>query len=144
VARRMSIRLEDGRILKNGDTFTMPKYGTIKFQMCTNNWDTDTYTDDGQGIAGSKVFEYTHVKNKELFLRVDTIKYFKPVKFHFTKGDYKKLTGVDKVLSTPLESLSINFPIGATVEVKAVVKGQVVETTNLFIDSSLDWHNWNY
>lgn len=144
VARRMSIRLEDGTILKNGDKFTMSKYGTVRFQMCTNNWDTDTYTDDGQGIAGQKVFEFTHQKNKERVLRVDNLRHFMPVRFHFVKGDYKKLTGVDNVLSTPLESLSINFPLGATVTVKAYVKNKLVETQNIFIDSNLEWHNWNY
>lgn len=144
VARRMSIRLEDGRILKNGDKFTMPKYGTVRFQVCTNNWDTNTYTDDGQGIAGQKVFEYTNQKNKELYLRVDNNRYFVPVKFHFVKGDYSKLTGVKNVLSTPLESLSVNFPIGATITVDAYVKNAVVESKDLFIDSSLEWVNWNY
>ena len=144
VARRMSIRLEDGTILKNGDKFTMQKYKTIRFQMCTNNWDTDTYTDDGQGIAGQKVFEFTHQKNKERFLRVDNLRHFMPVRFHFIKGDYKKLTGVDNVLSTPLESLSINFPLGSTITVKAYVKNQLVDTQNIFIDSDLEWHYWDY
>lgn len=144
VARRMSIRLEDGRILKSGDKFNMPKYGTIRFQVCTNNWDTNTYTDDGQGLAGPVVYEFTHKKNKELYLRVDNDRYFMPVRFHFEKGDYSKLTGVDQVLSTPLESLSINFPLGATVNVKAYVKNQVVDSQNVFVDSNLEWYNWPY
>ncbi len=144
VARRMSIRLEDGRILKSGDKFNMPKYGTIRFQVCTNNWDTNTYTDDGQGLAGPVVYEFTHKKNKELYLRVDNDRYFMPVRFHFEKGDYSKLTGVDQVLSTPLESLSINFPLGATVNVKAYVKSQVVDSQNIFVDSNLEWYNWPY
>ena len=144
VARRMSIRLEDGRILKSGDKFNMPKYGTIRFQVCTNNWDSNTYTDDGQGLAGPVVYEFTHQKNKELYLRVDNDRYFMPVRFHFEKGDYNKQTGVDQVLTTPLESLSINFPLGATVNVKAYVKSQVVDSQNVFVDSSLEWYNWAY
>lgn len=151
VARRMSVRLEDGTILKNGEKFTMPEGGTVRFQLCTNNWDTDTYTDDGQGIAGTKVFEYTHVKNKEKFLRVDTDSYFVPVIFHFAKGDYQKLTGVDQVLSTPLESLSVNFPLGATIQVKAYVRNRVVETNDLFVQANakqgtvnIQKHTWNY
>jgi len=144
VARRMSIRLEDGRILKNNDKFTMPKYGTIRYQICTNNWDTDTYSDDGLGICGNQVFEYTHQKNKEKYLRVDNLKHFMPVRFSFAKGNYNKQTGIDKVLSTPLESLSVNLPLGATVTVKAYVKNNLVETTNIFVDSNLEWHYWNY
>lgn len=144
VARRMSIRLEDGRILKSGDKFNMQKYGTIRFQVCTNNWDSNTYTDDGQGLAGPVVYEYKHQKNKENYLRVDNDRYFMPVRFHFEKGDYSKQTGVDHVLSTPLESLSINFPLGATIAVKAYVKNQVAESRNIFVDSNLEWVNWAY
>jgi hypothetical protein len=144
VARRMSIRLEDGTILKNNDKFKMPKYGTIRYQICTNNWDTDAYTDDGQGIAGQKVFEYTHQRNKELYLRVDNLRHFMPVRFSFLKGNYNKQTGVDNVLSTPLESLSINLPLGATVNVKAYLKYKMIESKNIFIDSNLEWHYWDY
>lgn len=143
VARRMSIRLEDGRILKNGDSFTMPKYGTVKYQVCANNWDTDTYTDDGNGIAGPKVYEYTHQKNKENVLRVDNNRHFQYLRFHFNKGDYKKLTGIPGVVNTPLESLSVNLPLGATVHVTAHVGGQIVEEQDLFIDSTVFWHNWD-
>lgn len=144
IARRMSIRLENGTILKNGDTFKMPKYGTVRFQVCTNDWDTNTYTDDGHGIAGQKVYEYTNIKNKEPYLRVDNDRYFKPVIFHFAKGDYGKQTGINQVLSTPLEYLSVNLPLGATVSVDAYVNNKVVETQNLFIDSSLKNYTWNY
>lgn len=144
IARRMSIRLENGAILKNGDTFTMPKYGTVRFQVCTNDWDTNTYTDDGHGIAGQKVYEYTNVKNKELYLRVDNNRYFRPVIFHFAKGDYGKQTGIKQVLSTPLEYLSVNLPLGATVNVDAYVKNKIVESQSIFIDSTLSDYTWNY
>lgn len=144
IARRMSIRLENGTILKDNDTFTMPKYGTVRFQVCTNNWDTNTYTDDGQGIAGQKVYEYTNIKGKELYLRVDNDRYFKPVVFHFAKGDYGKQTGINQVLSTPMEYLSVNLPLGATVSVDAYVNNKIVESQNLFIDSSLNNYTWNY
>ena len=104
IPKRMSVRLQDGT--KNGDKFQMPVGGTIRFQMCTNNWDTDTYTDDGQGLAGTKVYTFTHVKGKDNTLRVDTNTYFMAYRFHFAKGDYNKQTGIDRVLSMPLESRS--------------------------------------
>lgn len=138
VPRRMSVRMADGAVLKNGDTFTMPKYGTVQFQMCTNNWDTDTYTDGGQGIAGTKVYSYTHEKNKDNVMRVDTNTYFMAVRFHFVKGDYEKLTGIDQVLSTPLESLSVNLPLGSTIDANAYVKGKVVQTGHVFVQTGED------
>jgi hypothetical protein len=138
IPRRMSVRLENGTILKNGDKFNMPKFGTVKFQMCTNNWDTDTYTDDGQGIAGTKVFEYTHFKGKDLFLRVNTNKYFMAVRFSFAKGNYNKQTGINQVLSTPLESLSVNLPLGSTITADAYIALGKVNTTNLFVETAAD------
>lgn len=145
VARRMAIRLEDGTILYNGGSFTMPEGGTVKFQVCTAEWYSFQYTDGGQGIAGPKVYEYTHQKNKENYLRVDNDRFFKPVKFHFVKGDYQKLTGIQDVLDNPpLESLSINFPLGATVRAYAYINNQIVDTEDIFVDSSLDWYNWQY
>ena len=39
---------------------------------------------------GPVVYEFTHKKNKELYLRVDNDRYFMPVRFHFEKGDYSK------------------------------------------------------
>lgn len=145
VARRMAIRLEDGTILYNGDSFKMPRYGTVKFQVCTTEWYSMKYADGGHGLAGPVVYEYTHQKNKENYLRVDNDRFFKPVKFHFVKGDYQKLTGIEDVLKNPpLESLSINFPLGATVRAYAYVKNQIVDTADIFVTSDLDWHNWPY
>ena len=51
------------------------------------------------------------------------------------------LIHIYQVLSTPLESLSINFTLGATVNVKAFVKSQVVDSQNIFVDSNLEWYN---
>lgn len=144
VAKEMAIRLEDGRILYNNDKFTMPKYSTIRYQICTTNWGTHKYSDDGQGIRGTKIYEYTHQKNKEKYLRVDNLRHFMPVRFSFVKGNYNKQTGIDNVLPTPLESLSVNLPLGATVNVKAYVKYQQVDSANIFVDSNLEWHYWNY
>lgn len=139
VPKKMSIRLENGAIVKNGETFVMPENGTIRFQMCTNNWDTDTYSDGGQGFAGTKVYSFTHdSKRHDNTLRVDTNTYFMAVRYHFTKGDYNKQTGIDNVLSTPLESLSVNLPLGSTVESKAYINYQQVETANVFVETAAD------
>lgn len=54
IPRRMSVRLQDGIILKK----------RRQLPDVHNNWDTDTFTDDGQGLAGTKVFTFIHVKGK--------------------------------------------------------------------------------
>ncbi|HOV69647.1 MAG TPA: hypothetical protein PLZ84_04935 [Clostridia bacterium] len=142
VARRMSIRLETGQILKNGDTFMMRKNSSIKFQICTNNWDTDTYTDDGQGIAGTKVYEYVHdAKSSDNYLRVDTNRYFMAVRFYFKNGNYNKQTGIDNVLSTPLESLSVNLPLGSTITADAYINYVKVDSAAVFVETTEDKTN---
>lgn len=139
IPKRMSVRLQDGTILKNGDKFQMPVGGTIRFQMCTNNWDTDTYTDDGLGLAGTKVYTFTHVKGKDNTLRVDTNTYFMAYRFHFAKGDYNKQTGINRVLSKPLESLSVNLPLGSTVTVNAYQNiSNKISSADVFIATDED------
>jgi len=139
IPKRMSVRLEDGTILKNGDSFTMKEGGTVRFQMCTNNWDTDRYTDDGEGIAGTKVYTFTHVKGKENVLRVDTNSYFMAYRFHFKNGDYNKQTGIGKVLSVPLESLSVNLPLGSIITVSAYQNETAqLENADIFIETAED------
>ena len=138
VARRMSIRLEDGTVLKNGDSFTMTKGGTINFQICTNNWDTDSYDTNGNGIAGTKVYSFTDTSTDENALRTDTNKYFMAIRYHFNKGDYNKQTGIAQVLTTPLESLSVNLPLGAVISSDAYLNYSKVDSANVFVETAED------
>ncbi len=136
--KKMSIRLEDGTVLHSGDSFQMPKDGTVQFQMCTDNWETNRYTDDGEGFAGTKVYSFTY-SNKNKVLRTDTNTYFMAYRFHFKKGDYNKQTGIANVIETPLESWSVNLPLGSTVTADAY-KGAVtkVDAANVFIETAED------
>ena len=65
-------------------------------------------------------------------------------------GNYNKQTGIVNVVNTPLESLSVNLPLGSTVTAdgyKAMVK---VTSANVFIETAKDKsicdtnYYWNY
>ena len=90
-------------------------------------------------------------------LETDVNSFFMAYRFHFRGEDYDKKTGIDGVVNTPLESLSVNLPLGSTVECKAYVYGTHVATENVFIThnsgvgeyddlylTSVNDYTWNY
>ena len=147
--QKRCVRFADGTILYNGDSFTMPKYGSVSFQMCTVNWDTGKYTDGGEGFCGTKVYTYTHQKGKDNVLRTDTNTYFMAVRFHFA-ADYNKQTGIANVIETPLESWSVNLPLGAVVKADAYVGYTYQGSADIFVETAEDKticytdYNWPY
>lgn len=153
--KRMSIRLEDGRVLKDGDSFTAVIGKEIMFQMCSNNWDNDIYDENGNGIAGTVVYHFkvssrydersydpeshSFVAPKgDPVLRTDTNRCFMAYRYYFRKGNYNKQTGIENVVNTPLESLSVNLPLGATIKSDAYNAMRLVETANVFIETAED------
>lgn len=165
--KKMSIRLEDGTILKTGDTFTVAIGQTVRFQMCSNNWDNDTYDDNGNGIAGTVVYSFRIADNYwersydaeahafvspkgDPVLRTDTNKCFMAYRYYFTKGDYNKQTGIKQVVNTPLEALSVNLPLGSTITSDAYKSYKWLDTANVFIETAADKsvsytdYYWNY
>ena len=165
--KKMSIRLEDGTILKTGDTFTVAIGQTVRFQMCSNNWDNDTYDDNGNGIAGTVVYSFRIADNYwersydaeahafvspkgDPVLRTDTNKCFMAYRYYFTKGDYNKQTGIKQVVNTPLEALSVNLPLGSTITSDAYKAYKWLDTANVFIETAADKsvsytdYYWNY
>ena len=155
VPRRMSIRLEDGTVLHNKSSFKMSVDTEIKFQMCSNNWDNDKYDDNGNGLAGtvvykavvsSKVKQNSYDAKSRTFiiaksdkvLRTDTNKCFMAYRFYFKKGDYNKQTGIKNVVNTPLESLSVNLPLGSTITCDAYVAMEKIDGADVFIETAED------
>lgn len=152
--KRMSVRFEDGKIYKTGDSLKLEIGKEYKFQMCSNDWDTDTYTDDGHGIAGTVVYtvkvsnsftERSYDEASKTFvlpkgdpvLRTDVNKCFMAYKFHF-KQDYNKQTGIAQVVNTPLESLSVNLPLGSTIQADAYNAYKFVKSANVFVEQDAD------
>ena len=69
-------------------------------------------------------------------LETDVNNFFMAYRFHFTKGDYNKQTGIVGVINTPLESLSVNLPLGATVTCDAYSNYGKIASANVFIENS--------
>ena len=70
---------------------------------------------------------------KDTHLETDVNNFFIAYKFHFSSSDYHKMTGIDKVINNPLESLSVNLPAGSTITCNAYVNGEKVDSANVFI-----------
>ena len=153
--KRMSIRLLDGTVLKNGDSFQAKIGEAVYFAMCSNNWNNDTYDDHGNGVMGTVVYSVTvadsytersydadsHafvIPKGDLTLRTDTNRCFMAYRFYFEKAQYNKQTGIKQVVDPALESLSVNLPLGSTITADAYI-AQVWQTSaNVFIETAED------
>lgn len=153
--KKMSIRLADGSVLKTGDTFLIAPGETVLFQMCSNHWENDTYDENGNGIAGTVVYRFTvsdsytgrsYDPESRLYtapkgdpvLRTDTNTYFMAYRYYFAKGDYNKQTGIEHVVSTPLEALSVNLPLGSTIDSDAYIHYILKDSAKVFIETAED------
>lgn len=164
--KKMSVRFEDGTVCSTGDKVVLEIGKEYKFQMCSNNWDNDKYTDDGNGICGTVVYtvrlsnrfdERSYDADTKTFvipkgdpvLRTDVNKCFMAYRYHF-KTDYNKQTGIEKVVNTPVESLSVNLPLGSTIKSDAYINFEYVGSDDVFIENNEDKtisytdYMWNY
>ena len=66
-------------------------------------------------------------------LETDVNNFFVAYRFHFENGDYNKQTGIKNVVNTPLESLSVNLPLGTTVRCDAYKGYQNIDNDDVFI-----------
>jgi hypothetical protein len=69
----------------------------------------------------------------DFHLETDVNNFFVAYRFHFAKGDYNKQTGIDNVVETPKESLSVNLPVGTTVKCDAYKAFKNIDAENIFI-----------
>ncbi len=108
---------------------------------------------DSDSIIGIPLETYI----AETHLETDVNNFFVAYRFHFTGSDYNKKTGIEKVINNPLESLSVNLPVGSTITCNAYVGGDMVGTDNVFITvnsgegeydneylTSVNDYTWNY
>lgn len=167
VPKKMSIRFQDGSVYQSGASIELPLDKEVKFQMCSNNWDNNTYDDNGNGLAGTVVYTaivsssakknsfdaatktYTIAKSDKA-LRTDTNNFFMAYRFYFANGNYNKQTGITNVVNTPLESLSVNLPLGSTISCDAYKGMGKIDSANVFIETAEDKticykdYNWQY
>ena len=69
-------------------------------------------------------------------LETDVNNFFVAYRFHFEGTDYNKKTGIEKVVNTPLESLSVNLPVGSTITCNAYNGDEMVGSDNVFITTN--------
>ena len=74
-----------------------------------------------------------NIDAKDTHLETDVNNFFMAYRFHFANGDYNKKTGIDQVINKPVESLSVNLPLGSTITCKAYNGDELIDTTDVFI-----------
>ena len=152
---KMSVRFEDGEIYRSGDSLKIEIGKTYRFQMCSDSWENKKYDDDGNGFCGTVVYsvrvsnsyaERSYDESTKTFvlpkgdpvLRTDINSCFMAYRYHFKKGDYNKQTGIANVVDNPIESLSVNLPLGSTVKSDAYRNYEYIDSANVFIERTDD------
>ncbi len=73
---------------------------------------------------------------KDTHLETDVNNFFMAYRFHFKGQDYNKQTGIAQVVNTPLESLSVNLPLGSTITCNAYHSYEKVDSADVFIENN--------
>ena len=96
--------------------------------------DPDRYTVKGIDIIDNEAKTIiVNCDEADFHLETDVNNFFVAYRFHFASGDYNKKTGIQNVINTPLESLSVNLPVGSTISCNAYVGSEMIDTENVFI-----------
>ena len=77
-----------------------------------------------------------NIDAKDTHLETDVNNFFMAYRFHFKGQDYDKQTGIDQVINTPLESLSVNLPLGSTITCNAYHSYEKVDSADVFIENN--------
>lgn len=153
VPHKMAVRFEDGTVYYGGESIDIEIGKTYRFQMCSVNWDNGIYDDYSNGICGTVIYsvrvsdDYTErsydaesksfvLPKGDPVLRTDVNKCFMAYRYHFAKGDYNKQTGIVHVVNTPLESLSVNLPLGSTITSDAYKAYNQIDSADVFVENN--------
>ena len=99
--------------------------------------DPDRYTVKGIDIidnVGKKII--INIDAKDTHLETDVNNFFMAYRFHFEGQDYNKQTGIKQVINTPLESLSVNLPLGSTITCDAYHNYEKVNSADILITNN--------
>ena len=77
-----------------------------------------------------------NIDAKDTHLETDVNNFFMAYRFHFKGEDYDKQTGIAQVINTPLESLSVNLPLGSTITCNAYHSYEKVDSADVFIENN--------
>ncbi|MBQ7700328.1 MAG: choice-of-anchor A family protein [Clostridia bacterium] len=140
--RMCAVNWENGQYDENGNGLA----GTVVYRMtvvhrdeffeyaAAASSDPDRYVVKGIDIIDNET--KTIIINgdaADAHLETDVNSFFVAYRFHFTSSDYNKKTGIANVINTPLESLSVNLPVGSTVACSAYKGDELLGAENVFI-----------
>ena len=74
-----------------------------------------------------------NIDAEDTHLETDVNNFFMAYRFHFEGEDYDKQTGIAQVINTPLESLSVNLPLGSTITCDAYNSYEKVGSADILI-----------
>ena len=99
--------------------------------------DPDRYVVKGMDIIDTVNKTITvNCDAEDAHLETDVNSFFMAYRFHFTNDEYDHKTGIEKVVNTPLESLSVNLPLGSTITCNAYYGSDVLGNDNVFITNN--------
>ena len=120
--------------------------------------DTERYTVKGIDIIDNvdkKII--VNGDAEDTHLETDVNNFFVAYRFNFANPEFDKKTGIEKVVNTPVESLSVNLPVGSTIACSAYDGEEVLDSANVFITTnsgegiyddvyltSVNDYTWNY
>ena len=164
--RMCAVNWDNGIYDENGNGLA----GTVVFRMIAVHQkefaeyvraaaqDPDRYTVKGIDVIDNE--SKTIIVNcdaTDTHLETDVNNFFIAYRFHFTGTDYNKKTGIENVVNTPVESLSVNLPVGTTVACSAYNGGEKLGSEYIFITrnsgdgiyddvllTSVNDYTWNY
>ena len=142
---KMAVAFEDGTVYYGGEMKEVIVGKEYAFQMCSVNWENGQYDGADNGLTGTVTVKgidiidnvskkiIVNIDASDTHLETDVNNFFMAYRFHFEGQDYNKKTGIDKVVNTPLESLSVNLPLGSTVTCKAFNGDEQIDTADVFV-----------
>lgn len=96
--------------------------------------DPDRYTVKGMDIIDNVEKKIIINGNaSDAHLETDVRNFFVAYRFHFTSSEYQKKTGIENVINNPVESLSVNLPVGSTITCNAYKGDTLLGSENIFI-----------
>ena len=99
--------------------------------------DPDRYTVKGIDIIDNVEKKIIiNIDAKDTHLETDVNNFFMAYRFHFEGQDYNKQTGIKQVINTPLESLSVNLPLGSTITCDAYHNYEKVNSADILITNN--------
>lgn len=161
-----SVNWENGKFDDNGNgiagtvVYTMKAVHRSEFISLRKKAleDKSKYTVKGIDIIDNETKTIIiNCDDKNFHLETDVNNFFVAYRYHFNSGDYNKQTGIEHVVNTPIESLSVNLPLGSSVKSDAYKAFEKVGTEEVFVErnngegiyagehmSSVNDYYWNF